>query len=115
MRINRRIFYVLLPVWIGAGIRLARAQCTQQGQKLIGTPSSGAGLGWSVALSSDGNTAVAGAPFDRQGGAAYVYTRSHGVRAQQGPKLVGNGAAGAADLDFRGAFGGWEYGHRGRT
>jgi len=55
-------------------------------------------MGWSVALSSDGNTAVAGAPFDSQGGAVYVYTRSHGAWSQQGPKLVGNGAAGAADL-----------------
>jgi hypothetical protein len=68
---------------------------TQQGGKLVGNGVAGGDQGWSVALSGDGNTAIVGAPEDN-GGAAWVYTRSSlGVWTQQGPKLVGTGAAGA--------------------
>src|SRR5439155_291640 len=66
--------------------------------KLVGTGAAGlANQGISVALSADGNTAVVGGYVDNGGaGAAWVYTRSGGVWSQQGTKLVGTGAAGAA-------------------
>ena len=52
--------------------------------------------GQSVALSSDGNTAMVGGYFDGYGsGATWVFTRSAGVWTQQGSKLVGTGAVGA--------------------
>jgi hypothetical protein len=72
----------------------------QQGSKLSGGGSVGAALqGYSVALSADGNTAIVGGIFDNsQAGAAWVFTRSSGgVWTQQGPKLVGSGAVGAAN------------------
>jgi len=71
---------------------------TQQGSKLVGTGAAGsAQQGYSVALSSDGNTAIVGGPYDSgTAGAAWVYTRSGGVWTQQGSKLVGTGAAGSA-------------------
>jgi antibiotic biosynthesis monooxygenase (ABM) superfamily enzyme len=52
---------------------------TQQSNKLVGTgavgtATSNAEQGWSVALSADGNTAIAGGPFDNSGnGAAWVF------------------------------------------
>jgi hypothetical protein len=51
------------------------------------------GFGASVALSSSGDTALIGGPFDDYrppdgGGAAWVFTRSHSTWTQQGPKLV---------------------------
>jgi hypothetical protein len=53
--------------------------------------------GISVALSADGNTAIVGGNGDNSdAGAAWVFTRSGGVWTQQGPKLVGSGAVGAA-------------------
>ena len=67
---------------------------TQQGSKLIGSGSVGSIVeqGWSVGLSSDGNTAIVGAPNDNSLiGAAWIYTRSAGVWNQQGSKLVGTG------------------------
>ncbi|MEO6151186.1 MAG: MBG domain-containing protein [Mucilaginibacter sp.] len=70
----------------------------QQGAILQGTGSIGAGRqGSSVDISADGNTAIIGAENDNNGiGAAYIYTRKNGAWAQQGPKLVGTGAVGAA-------------------
>jgi uncharacterized protein (TIGR03437 family) len=70
----------------------------QQGGKLVGTGAVGrAYQGTSVALSSDGNTALVGGPNDYNNvGAAWVYTRSGGVWYQQGGKLVGTGAVGSA-------------------
>jgi hypothetical protein len=70
----------------------------QQGPKLVGkgavVPAS---QGISVALSADGNTAVVGGPDDdSQAGAAWVFIRIGGVWIQQGDKLVGTGAVGAA-------------------
>jgi hypothetical protein len=56
----------------------------------------GAGQGFSVSLSRDGNTAILGGPFDNaEAGAAWVFTRSGGVWSQQGAKLVGMGAVGS--------------------
>jgi hypothetical protein len=71
---------------------------TQQGSKLVGTGETGSALlGWSVALSADGNTAIVGGPFDNsQAGAAWVFTRTGSIWAQLGSKLVGTSAAGAA-------------------
>jgi PKD repeat protein len=71
---------------------------TQQGSKLFGTGAAGAAAqGWSVALSADGNTAIVGGQEDNaNAGAAWVFTQSGGVWTQQGPKLVGTGAVGAA-------------------
>ncbi|WP_439507045.1 beta strand repeat-containing protein, partial [Sediminibacterium sp.] len=71
---------------------------TQQGNKLVGTGSTGASQqGFSVAISADGNTAIVGAPVDNSNaGAAWVFTRSGGVWSQQGTKLIGSGALGSA-------------------
>jgi hypothetical protein len=70
----------------------------QQGTKLVGTGSVGTSLqGYSVAVSGDGNTAIVGGYNDNSAaGAAWIYTRSSGIWAQQGAKLVGTGAVGAA-------------------
>ena len=65
----------------------------------------GAQLGSSVALSSDGNTALVGGPNDNYDpvtssavGAAWVFIRSGSSWAQQGPKLIGAGASGNSDF-----------------
>jgi hypothetical protein len=73
---------------------------TQQGSKLVGTGAVGnAQQGYSVSLSADGNTAIMGGYEDNESiGAAWVFTRSGGVWTQQGSKLVGTGADGAASL-----------------
>jgi hypothetical protein len=75
---------------------------TQQGGKLVGTGGVGAAQqGNSVALSADGNTAIVGGNLDNGNiGAAWVYTRSGGVWTQQGSKLEGTGAVGAAQKGF---------------
>jgi len=72
---------------------------SQQGPKLVGSGVAGtANLGSSVALSADGNTAIAGGPIDSTGiGAAWVWTRSAGVWTQQGSKLVGSGGVGGSE------------------
>jgi hypothetical protein len=79
----------------------ARGVWTQQA-KLVGTGAIGGALqGTSVALSSDGNTAIVGGPDDDDNGpipfsgigAAWVYIRSNGVWSQQ-TKLVGTGVTG---------------------
>jgi hypothetical protein len=50
-----------------------------------------------VALAADGNTALIGGPGDNAGGgAAWVFVRSGSAWSQQGPKLIGSGAAGPA-------------------
>ncbi|MBR0688617.1 hypothetical protein JQ594_22015 [Bradyrhizobium manausense] len=71
----------------------------QQGSKLLGTGAVGnSQQGYSVALSSDGNTALVGGIADHGGiGAAWSYVRrSDGVWTQQGSKLVGTGAVHSA-------------------
>ena len=72
---------------------------TQQGNKLVGSGALGfSEQGTSVSLSADGNTAIVGGPRDNNSaGAAWVWTRSGGVWTQQGNKLVGFDAVGAAD------------------
>jgi hypothetical protein len=56
-----------------------------------------ANQGAGVSLSSDGNTAIVGGWADNSStGAAWVFTRGGGTWSQQGSKLVGNDAVGAA-------------------
>ncbi len=76
---------------------------TQQGNKLVGTGAIGASQqGWSVSMSADGNTALVGGYQDNSGaGAVWAYTRSNGVWSQQGAKLAGTGAIGAANQGNR--------------
>jgi hypothetical protein len=64
---------------------------TQQGSKLTGSGgSAGGGFGSSVALSRNGDVALAGAPFDNdEVGAAWVFARSGSTWTQQGSKLTG--------------------------
>lgn len=71
---------------------------SQQGNKLVGTGAVGtAAQGISVAISGDGNTAIVGGQDDNSTtGAAWIFTRTGGVWSQQGSKLVGTGASGAA-------------------
>jgi hypothetical protein len=72
---------------------------TQQGEKLIGgVEETGNGeFGEGVALSGDGSTALIGGGSDNtNAGAAWVFTRSAEVWAQQGLKLTGSGAVGIA-------------------
>jgi hypothetical protein len=71
---------------------------TQEG-KLIGDGAVGrAHRGMSVAVSADGNTAIVGGWSDNsKTGAAWVFSRSRGMWAQQGKKLVGTGAVGSAN------------------
>jgi hypothetical protein len=65
---------------------------------LIGSNVVGGPFGSVVAISADGNTAIAGVALDSSlTGAAWVFTRSGGVWSQQGPKLVGTGAVGPAE------------------
>jgi hypothetical protein len=69
---------------------------SQQGGKLVGNDAAGnAAQGISVALSGDGNTALVGGWNDNNRiGAAWVFVRTNGSWAQQGPKLVGGSIQG---------------------
>ncbi|HUX95513.1 MAG TPA: T9SS type A sorting domain-containing protein [Bacteroidales bacterium] len=69
----------------------------QQGNKLVGTGSSGTlQQGYAVSVSADGNTAIVGEPYDNyQIGAAWIYTRSSGSWAQQ-QKIAGTGYTGTS-------------------
>jgi hypothetical protein len=75
---------------------------SQQGSKLVGTgPVGGAAQGYSVALSSDGNKALVGGPYDNPyAGASWVFTRASGTWSQQGSKLVGTGSFGSAEQGY---------------
>jgi hypothetical protein len=70
---------------------------TQEGGKLVGSGAAGgAAQGHSVSLSSDGNLAIVGGPFDAAStGAVWVFTRAGGVWSQQGDKINGTGAVGS--------------------
>jgi hypothetical protein len=76
--------------------QLLYSQFTQQGSKLVGAGGDASSFqGGSVAVSSDGNTAVTGGIYDNsQQGAIWIYTRNEGVWSQQGTKLAGTGGAG---------------------
>jgi hypothetical protein len=65
-------------------------QAKLTGGEEINNATLGAKFGLSVALSSDGNTALVGAHEDKGGrGAAWVFTRQGATWSQQGPKLTG--------------------------
>ena len=70
---------------------------SQQGPKLVGSGALGsADQGYSVALSTDGNTlAISGLNDNNYTGATWVFTRSGTSWGQQGPKLVGTGVVGS--------------------
>jgi hypothetical protein len=76
---------------------------TQQGPKITGGGEVGKGrFGYSVALSTDGNTALIGGPRDNTSvGAAWAFTRSGSTWEQQGPKLTGGGETGKGQVGFR--------------
>ncbi len=78
------------------------SQYIQNGNKLIGTGSVGASQqGIHVAVSGDGNTALVGGWGDNGNmGAAWIYVRSGNQWIQQGSKLTGTGAIGAAQFGF---------------
>ena len=72
----------------------------QQGKLVASDAFGNAEQGWSVALSSDGNTALVGGPGDNGNlGAAWVFTSSNGVWTQRS-KLVGTGAVDPAGQGF---------------
>jgi hypothetical protein len=83
---------------LGAAWVFTRSGATweQQGPKLTGGGEIGQGhLGFSVALSADGNTALIGGLADSNSiGAAWVFTRSGSMWEQQGSKLTGGGEVG---------------------
>jgi YVTN family beta-propeller protein len=81
----------------GVPAALTQNEWSQQGGKLVAGDEAGAGtFGISVALSSDGNTAIIGGYADGSDtGAAWIFTRSNGVWSEQA-KLVGSGATGNA-------------------
>ena len=73
----------------------------EQGLPAEGEESAGK-LGDSVALSSDGNTALVGASADYSSkGAAFVFTRTGAVWKQQGPALTGAEEVGAGFFGAR--------------
>ena len=77
----------------------AEQKLTVTGESMDGKSGFGF-LGWSVALSADGNTALIGGPTDNTDvGAAWVFTRSGATWAQQGNQLTAKGEVG------QGAFG----------
>jgi hypothetical protein len=71
---------------------------SQQGTKLVGTGATGAARqGTSVAISADGNTIASGGPGDNtNAGAVWIFKRNGTTWSQQGSKLTGSGATGAA-------------------
>ncbi len=84
-------------VWV---FRSSGEKWTQQGEKLTGKEESGAGeFGTSVALSSEGNTALVGGPTDNTDvGAAWVLTRSGERWNQPGEKLTGKEESGKGEF-----------------
>jgi hypothetical protein len=110
--------YKIIPT----GQDLEKVWIWTQQKKLVGTEAIsgyGTGQGFSVSLSSDGNTAIVGRPADDWGkGAAWVFTRSGGVWTQQ-KKLVGteaiNGGGGLLPRLLGLALLRRQHGHRRRT
>jgi hypothetical protein len=73
----------------------------QQGKKLTGRGETPTGLfGFAVALSAAGDTALIGAAFADDRGAAWVFPRTHSTWRQQGGKLFGTGATGSHVPNF---------------
>ncbi len=84
------------------------SEWTQQGSKLTGGKESGEGrFGYSVALSSDGNTALIGGRSDGEAaGAAWVFTRSGTEWTQQASKLTGSEESDAGEFGYSVALSG---------
>ena len=110
--VPRRFVVAGLLVLLGAGAALHRgsaearspsqlASLIQQGEKLTGGGEEGEGeLGFSVALSADGDTALIGGPSDDANtGAVWVFVRSGSTWTQQGPKLTASGEPGGEDVE----------------
>ncbi len=103
----------LIGEWgIGGGVGAAwvftRTGSTWSRQRgpLTGGPSSGESwFGYSVALSSAGDTALIGAPHgDAYAGAAWVFTRSGLTWSQQGEPLTGKEEIGEGELGYSAAL-----------
>ena len=97
------LMLLALAALLGEASSARSAPLVQQGSKLEGAGEIGGGqFGDSVALSSDGNTALIGAPADNgHAGAVWVFTRSGSTWSQQGPKLLGGGeVAGCCGGEF---------------
>ncbi len=92
----KRKLYLPLFLAIMLFPHLLLGQFAQQGLKIVGSGGDANSFqGGSVAISSDGNTAVTGGIYDNsQQGAIWIFTRSGGVWSQQGTKLSGTGGAG---------------------
>jgi hypothetical protein len=77
---------------------------TQQGSKLVGTGGVGVqSQGYSISLSSDGNTLAVGGNDDYNSvGATWIFTRTDGIWTQQGSKLVGNGVNNVQRASYQG-------------
>jgi hypothetical protein len=78
---------------VGARYPITIDPLVQQSDKLVPsdvqTNGSGSQFGDSVALSSDGNTALIGAQIDNSSkGAAWIFTRAGSTWSQSGPKIV---------------------------
>jgi Divergent InlB B-repeat domain/FG-GAP repeat len=116
---------LLVRVWDrGARYPLVVDPFISQGPKLVasckasctgpnGTGEAGtAGVGGSVAVSTDGNTALIGGLADDTGqGAVWVFTRGPGgVWSQQGPKLVGNCTSSCSGANGTGEVGAAAFG-----
>jgi hypothetical protein len=86
-------FPMLGAAWVFGRIS---GQWTNPITKLIGSPNQGFGRqGQSVALSSDGNMAVIGAPQDGEGeGRSWVFLQRDGIWREGGTSLIGRGAIG---------------------
>jgi hypothetical protein len=85
-----------------------QAQYTEQGTKLVGSLTNGAVAqqGTSVGLSTDGNTAIIGGPFDSNGvGGAWIFTRTNLTWTQQ-TKLTGLSPAGNPNQGITAAISG---------
>lgn len=93
-----RHFCALIVLSLATFVSPVFAQFSQVGPKLVGIGSVGsASQGRASAMSADGNTVIVGGHADNGfAGAAWVWTKSGGVWSQQGAKLVGSGAVGAA-------------------
>ena len=74
----------------------------QQGSKLVASDESGnGGFGSSVALNGTSTTAIIGGWNDNSAtGAAWIFNQSGGVWSQQGGKLIGSDATGAAQQGY---------------
>src|SRR5580693_4800730 len=96
------VLRVLAPFVFGVGALMAQpVQYIQQGPKLVATGGGPEALeGHSVALSSDGNTAIVGGYENVNANMAWVFVRSGGVWSQQGGVLVGTGAVSSAGVGF---------------